>query len=221
MAASNQTGNNRIFETHFVDLIEMDTIIPRAVSDESGQWVRSRMATARDNMNDAINAFRSSAEEMIFLHRATGGDPNEEGELNELYLSLVVNVGSGVGKEHPESYTQHPTGFGNAMVRSVAGVDTSDPVGTLARANRIRDGIKARDNRHHRDAMVAIAEQQLNRLAEKIEYKDADTAVEPTDEEVDDAVDVIRRSIKRQRLTPDRVIGLTFGDIHSMNDFAN
>jgi hypothetical protein len=78
MAASNQTGsNNRIFEAHFVDLIEMDTIIPRAVSDESGQWVRSRMATARDNMNDAINAFRSSAEEMIFLHRATGGDPSQ------------------------------------------------------------------------------------------------------------------------------------------------
>jgi hypothetical protein len=220
-AANNQTGNNRIFETHFVDLTEMDTIIPRAVSDESGQWVRSRMATAQDNTNDTINAFRSSAEEMIFLHRATGGDLNEEGELNELYLSLVVNIGSGVGKEHPESYTQHPTGFGNAMVRSVAGVDTSDPVGTLACANRIRDGIKARDNRHHRDVMVAIAEQQLNRLAEKIEYKDADTAVEPTDEEVDEAADVIRRSIKRQCLTPDRVIGLTFGDIHSMNDFAN
>jgi hypothetical protein len=219
MAANNQTGNNRIFETHFVYLIEMDTIIPRAVSDESGQWVRCRMATACDNMNDAINAFCSSAEEMIFLHRATGGDPNEEGELSEPYLSLVVNVGSGVGKEYPESYTQHPMDFGNVMVRSVAGVDTSDPVGTLARANRIRDGIKARDNRHHRDAMVAIAEQQLNRIAEKIEYKDADTAVEPTDEEVDEAVDVIRRSIKHQRL--DRVIGMTFGDIHSMNDFAN
>jgi hypothetical protein len=69
--------------------------------------------------------------------------------------------------------------------------------------------------------MVAIAEQQLNRIAEKIEYKDADTVVEPTDGEVDEAVDVIRHSIKSQRLTPDRVIGMTFGDIHSMNDFAN
>jgi hypothetical protein len=125
------------------------------------------MATAWDNMNDAINAFRSSAEEMIFLHCATGGDPNEEGELSELYLSLVVNVSSGVGKEHPESYTQHPMGFGNVVVRSVAGVDTSDPVGTLAHANWIRDGIKARDNRHHRDAMVAIAEQQLNRITRR------------------------------------------------------
>jgi hypothetical protein len=111
MAANNQTGNNRIFETHFVDLVEMDTIIPCAMSDESGQWVRSRMAITRDNMNDAINVFRSLAEEMIFLHRATGGDPNEEGELSELYLSLVVNVGSGVGKEHPESYTQHLRGL--------------------------------------------------------------------------------------------------------------
>jgi hypothetical protein len=221
MAANNQTGNNRIFETHVVDVTEMDTIIPRLVSEDSRQWVRSRMATARDNMNDAINAFRSSAEEMIFLHRATGGDPNDENELNELYLSIAVNIGNGAGKEHPESYTQHPMGFGNAMIRSAAGVDTSDPVGTLARAKRIRDGIKARDNRHHRDAMVAIAEQQLNHIAEKIKYKDADTAVEPTDEEVDEAVDVIRRSIKRQRLMPDRVIEMTFGDIQSMNDFAN
>jgi hypothetical protein len=69
--------------------------------------------------------------------------------------------------------------------------------------------------------MVTIAEQQLNHIAEKIEYKDADTAVEPTDDEVDEAVDVIRRSIKRQRLTPNCVIGMTFGDIQSMNDFAN
>jgi hypothetical protein len=52
-------------------------------------------------------------------------------------------------------------------------------------------------------------------------YKDADTAVEPTDDKVDEAVDVIRRSIKRQCLTPDRAIGMTFGDIHSMNDFVN
>jgi hypothetical protein len=69
--------------------------------------------------------------------------------------------------------------------------------------------------------MVAIAEQQLNHIAEKIEYKDANTAVEPTDDEVDEAVDVIRCSIKRQHLTPDRVIEMTFGDIYSMNDFAN
>jgi hypothetical protein len=52
MAANNQTGNNRIFETHFVDLIEMDTIIPHAISDESGQWVRSRMAIARGTFLD-------------------------------------------------------------------------------------------------------------------------------------------------------------------------
>jgi hypothetical protein len=57
MAANNQAGNNRIFETHVVDLTDMDTIIPRLVSEESRQWVQSRMATARDNMNDAINAF--------------------------------------------------------------------------------------------------------------------------------------------------------------------
>jgi hypothetical protein len=69
--------------------------------------------------------------------------------------------------------------------------------------------------------MVAIAEQQLDPLAENLEYKDADTAVDPTDEEVDDAVDVICRSIKRQRLTPHPVIGMTFGDLQSMHDYAN
>jgi hypothetical protein len=179
------------------------------------------MVTARNNMNDAINAFRASAEEMIFLHRAVGGDPNEEAEFDEFYLSLAVNIRNGAGKEHPESYTQHPMGFGNDMIRSVAGVDTSDPVGTLAHANRIRDGIRARDNKHHHDAMVAIAEEQLNPLAENLEYKDADTVVDPTDEEVDDAVDVICRSIKRQRLTPHRVIGMTFRDLQSMHEYAN
>jgi hypothetical protein len=112
-------------------------------------------------------------------------------------------------------------GFGNGMIGSAAGVDTTDPVGTLACANRIRDGIRARDNRHHHDMMVEIAQQQLNHIAENIVYKDADTAVDPTDGEVDDAVDIIRRSIKRQRLTPDRVIGMTFGDILSMYDHAN
>jgi hypothetical protein len=80
---------------------------------------------------------------MIFLHRTIGGNPNKEGEFNELYLSLAVNVGNGAaGKEHPESYTQHPMGFGNGVIHSVAGVDTSDPVGTLACVNRIRDGMR-------------------------------------------------------------------------------
>jgi hypothetical protein len=134
MAANNQTGNNRIFNTHVVDLMDMDTIIPRARLESARQWAQSRMSTARNNMNDAINAFRASAEEMIFLHRAVGGDPNEEAEFDEFYLSLAVNVGNGAGKEHPESYTQHPMGFGNDMIRSVAGVDTSDPAGMLARA---------------------------------------------------------------------------------------
>jgi hypothetical protein len=222
MATNNQTGNNRIFDTHVVDLNEMDAIIPRAVLEDARQWAQARMATAREAMNNAINAFRSSAEEMIFLHRAIGGNPNEEEEFDELYLRLAVNVGNGVSKEHPESYTQHPMGFGNGMIGSAAGVDTSDPVGMLARANRIHDGIRARDNRHHHDTMAEIlAQQQLNYIAENIVYKDADTAVDPTDEEVDDAVDVIRRSIKRQRLTPDRVIGMTFGDILSMYDHAN
>jgi hypothetical protein len=106
---NNQISNNRIFDTHVVDLTEMDTIIPRAGSEGARQqWAQSRMTTARNNMNDAINAFRSSAEEMIFLHRTIGGNPNEEGGFNELYLSLVVNIGNGVGKEHPESYTQYP-----------------------------------------------------------------------------------------------------------------
>jgi hypothetical protein len=132
MAANDQAGNNRIFDTHvLVDLTEMDTIVPRARSESASQWAQSRMVTTRNNMNDVINAFRASAEEMIFLHRAVGGDPNEEEEFDELYLSLAVNVGNGAGKEHPESYTQHPMGFGNGMIRSVAGVDTSDPVGRL------------------------------------------------------------------------------------------
>jgi hypothetical protein len=216
MAANNQTGNKRIFDTHVVDLTEMDTIIPHAGSESA-----RRMTTARNNMNDAINAFCSSAEEMIFLHRTIGGNPNEGEEFNELYLSLTVNVGNGAGKEHLELYTQHPMGFGNGMICSVAGVDTSDPVGTLAHANRIHAGIRARDNRHNHDAMVTIAQQQLNHLADNIKYKDADTVVDPTDEEVDDAVDVIRRSIKRQRLTPDCVIGMTFGDLQSMYNYAN
>jgi hypothetical protein len=69
--------------------------------------------------------------------------------------------------------------------------------------------------------MVTIAQQQLNHIAENIKYKDADTAVGPTDEEVDDAVDVICRSIKRQRLTPDCVIGMTFGDLQLMYNHAN
>jgi hypothetical protein len=141
MATNNQAGNNRIFDTHVVDLMEMDTIIPRAGSEGARQWTQSRMTTARNNMNDAIDAFRSSAEEMIFLHRTIGGNPNKEGAFNELYLSLVVNIGDGVGKEHPESYTQHPIGFDNGVICSVAGgVDTSDPVGTLAHANQISDG---------------------------------------------------------------------------------
>jgi hypothetical protein len=221
MAMNNQIGNNRIFDTHVIDLNEMDAIIPRAVSEDARQWAQAHMATVRDAMNDAINAFQSSAEEMIFLHREIGGNPNEEEEFDELYLILAVNVGNGVGKEHPESYTQHPMGFGNGMIGSAAGVDTSDPVGTLARANRIHDGIRAWDNRHHHDMLVEIAQQQLNHIAENIVYKDADTAVDPTDGEVDDAVDVIRRSIKHQRLTPNRVIGMTFGDILSMYDHAN
>jgi hypothetical protein len=221
MTTNNQVGNNRIFDTHVIDLTEMDAIIPRAVLEGTRQWAQSRMVTAHNSMNDAINAFRSLAEELIFLHRTIGGNPNKEEEFYELYLSLAVNVGNGAGKDHPESCTQHPMGLGNGMIPSVAGVDTSDPVGTLARANRIRDDIMARDNRHHHDTMVEIAQQQLNRIVENIEYKDADTAVDPTDEEVDDAVDVIRRSIKRQRLTPNRVIGMTFRDILSMYDHAN
>jgi hypothetical protein len=106
-------------------------------------------------------------------------------------------------------------GFGNGMIHSVAGVDTSDPTGTLAH------GIKAQDNCHHHDMMVTIAQQQLNHIAANIEYKDADTAVDPTDEEVDDTVDAIHRSIKRQHLTPDRVIWMMFGDLQLMYDHAN
>jgi hypothetical protein len=70
--------------------------------------------------------------------------------------------------------------------------------------------------------MVTIAQQQqLNHIVENIEYKDVDTVVDPTNEEVDDAVDAIRHSIKHQRLTPDHVIGMTFGDLQSMYDHAN
>jgi hypothetical protein len=74
MATNNQTGNNRIFDTHVVDLTEMDIIIPRAGSEDARQWAQSRMTTAQNNLNDAINAFRPSAEDMIFLHRTMGGD---------------------------------------------------------------------------------------------------------------------------------------------------
>jgi hypothetical protein len=146
---------------------------------------------------------------------------NKEEEFNELYLSLAVNVGTGAGKEHPESYMQHPMGFGNGMIRSVTGVDTSAPVGTLACANQIHDGIRAKeDNHHHHNAMVTIAEQQLDHIAENIKYKDADTAVDPTDDEVDEAVNVIHHSIKCQCLTPGCVIGMPFDDLQSMYDHA-
>jgi hypothetical protein len=77
MSTNNQTGGNRIFDTHVVDLTEMDTIIPRAVSEDARQWAQSRMTTAQNNMNDAIDAFQSSVEEMIFLHRTIGGDPKQ------------------------------------------------------------------------------------------------------------------------------------------------
>jgi hypothetical protein len=56
----------------------------------------------------------------VLFHRAIGGDPNDEEEFNEIYLSLAVNVGNGAGKEHPESYTDHPMGFSNDIVHSVA-----------------------------------------------------------------------------------------------------
>jgi hypothetical protein len=167
-----------------------------------------------------INNFCSAAQETIFLHRTICGNPNDKDDFNELlYLGLVVNIGDGVGKDHPESYTDHPMGFSNNIVHSVAGLDTTDPVGTLPWANRICDGIKACDNKHHHDRMITIAEQQLNHIAENIEYKDVDNMVGPTANEVDDAVN--RCSIKHQRLTPDCVIGITFGDLQSMYDHAN
>jgi hypothetical protein len=57
MTTNSQTGNDRIFDIHLVDLMEMDTIIPHAGSEGARQWAQSGMATARNNMNDAINAF--------------------------------------------------------------------------------------------------------------------------------------------------------------------
>jgi hypothetical protein len=221
MATNNQVGTNRIFDIHVVDLMDMDKVIPCAVLVDAHQWAENRTETARNIMNEAINNFRSAAEEMIFLHRTIGGNPNDTDDFSELYLGLMVNIGDGVGKDHPELYTEHPMGFSNNIVHPVAGLDTTDPVGTLARANRIRNGIKAHDNKHHHTRMITIAEQKLNHIAENIEYKDVENVVGPTDSEVNEAVDINRRSIKRQRLTPDRVIGMTFGDLQSMYDHAN
>jgi hypothetical protein len=195
MTTNTQTGNNHIFDIHVINLTEMDMIIPGAELVSARQWVEIHMSDASNNMNDAINAFQSTVEEMVYLHHPNGGDPNNPSELSEFYFRFVINVGDSTGKEHPGSYVQHPMGFGNNVIYSIAGVDTSNPVGALTRAKRIRDGVKAHDNRHHHTAMVTIAQQQLNNIAENIEYKDADNVVDSTDDEVDDAVDVNCHSI--------------------------
>jgi hypothetical protein len=121
MATNNQVGTNPIFDIHVVDLTEMDVVVPRALFlEDAHQWAENCMMAARNTMtSEAINSFRSSAEEMIFLHHTVGGNPDDTDEFSELYLGLMVNIGDGVGKEHPESYTQHPAGFSNNIVHSV------------------------------------------------------------------------------------------------------
>jgi hypothetical protein len=59
MAANNHTGNNKTFDIHVVDLMEMDEVIPRAVSADARQWAENCMETARNAMNEAINSFCS------------------------------------------------------------------------------------------------------------------------------------------------------------------
>jgi hypothetical protein len=53
MATNNHVGINHIFDIHaVVDLMEMDEVIPQAVSVDARQWAENRMATARNVMNE-------------------------------------------------------------------------------------------------------------------------------------------------------------------------
>jgi len=213
---NNQRGLNRAFDAHVVDLREMDEIIVRAKTDSSRDWVEHRKKEVMDGINDSIENLREGFEEMTCLHRAGGGNPNDNSQFSDIFLGLAINVGDGHGRHNPWAYSMHPDGVSPAMISSVAGIDTVDPDGTRERANRVRDAVLMRDNLHKYLAMRNVAQQRLNVLAASIEFKGVENVVAPTDEEVNEAIAVIRRGVKRRRLNPEEIIRRAYEDPDSI-----
>jgi hypothetical protein len=113
--------------------------------------------------------------------RALGNDPNEGNHITCAFSRLLVNVkdeyndSAGYAESlketgRPDTYVSDAGAIPRTLFTSVAGIDTVDPVDLREMAQKLKEGIKMRENFDHHNAAVDATRAHVAGYVRQIRY---------------------------------------------------
>jgi hypothetical protein len=201
-----RTGNQKVFEEFEINTADVREVVVQAESLEAKDYVVEKKAQLVESMGTAFRTLEETAQEIILLTVANGEEL--ETEENSIFLRSYVAVGTDAG-EVPLGLVN---GFdGNQMLKTYAGITTTDALSTKDLIETVNRAIHDRNNETTLRALKTEVDLRAAELVGRVDFGNTDSVAVPTEDELREAYNVLNRAVKRRRLSVGDVVMKVYG----------